>query len=232
MCGRFNVTSDPLAETFMEWVSEPYPADDNFNISPTAQAWIIRPDSDGTYEAANARWWLVPHWSSGPSNRYAMFNAKSETLTRSNAFKGPFERRRCVLPVSGFYEWTSRNGRKFPHYIRPEDSSAMLLASLWDRWHSKTSDEMVESFAIVTTAASPQLEFVHRRQPVMLSKPGAIEWMAQDQDGAVLADLMSPRLALDLSVVPVSTFVSNSRNNGPRCIEPVGDRIELVRDRS
>ena len=108
----------------------------------------------------------------------------------------------------------------------------MLLASLWERWQSKTSDEMVESFTIVTTAASPQLEFVHRRQPVMLSKPGAIEWMAQDQDGAVLADLMSPRLALDLSVVPVSTFVSNSRNNGPRCIEPVGDRIELVRDRS
>ena len=108
----------------------------------------------------------------------------------------------------------------------------MLLASLWDRWHSKTSEEMVESFTIVTTAASPQLEFVHRRQPVMLSKPGAIEWMVQDQDGAVLADLMSPRLTLDLSVVPVSTFVSNSRNNGPRCIEPVGDRIELVCDRS
>ena len=108
----------------------------------------------------------------------------------------------------------------------------MLLASLWDRWHSKTSDEIIESFTIVTTPASPQLEFVHRRQPVMLSKPGAIEWMAQDQDGAVLADLMSPRLTLDLSVVPVSTFVSNSRNNGPRCIEPVGDRIELVRDRS
>ena len=56
MCGRFNVTSDPLAETFMEWVNEPYPGDDNFNTSPTAQAWIIRPDSDGAYEAANARW--------------------------------------------------------------------------------------------------------------------------------------------------------------------------------
>jgi putative SOS response-associated peptidase YedK len=65
---------------------------------------------------------------------------------------------------------------------------------------------------------------------VMLSKPGAIEWMAQDQDGAVLADLMSPRLTLDLSVVPVSTFVSNSRNNGPRCIEPDGDPIELGGD--
>ena len=87
---------------------------------------------------------------------------------------------------------------------------------------------MVESFAIVTTAASPQLEFVHRRQPVMLSKLGAVEWMARDQDAAVLVDLMSPRLALDLSVVPVSTFVSNSRNNGPRCIEPVGDPTELV----
>ena len=108
----------------------------------------------------------------------------------------------------------------------------MLFASLWDRWHSKTSEEMVESFTIVTTAASPQLQFVHRRQPVMLSKPGAIEWMARDQDGAVLADLMSPRLTRDLSVVPVSTFVSNSRNNGPRCIEPVGDHIELVCDRS
>ena len=106
----------------------------------------------------------------------------------------------------------------------------MLLASLWDRWRSKTSDKVVESFTIVTTAASPQLEFVHRRQPVMLSKPGAIEWMAQDQDGAVLADLMSPRLALDLSVVQVSTFVSNSRNNGARCIEPVGAPIELVCD--
>ncbi len=106
----------------------------------------------------------------------------------------------------------------------------MLLASLWDRWHSKTSDEIVESFTIVTTASSPQLDFVHRRQPVMLSKPGAVEWMAKDQDATVLVDLMSPRLALDLSVVPVSTFVSNSRNNGSRCIEPLGDPIELASD--
>lgn len=227
MCGRFNVTSDPLAETFIEWVDEPFPGDDNYNMSPTAQAWIVRPDGDDAYEATRARWWLVPHWSDGPSNRYAMFNAKSETLSSSNAFKGPFKRRRCILPVSGFYEWMSQNDHKYPHYIRPSDGSAMLLAGLWDRWQSKTSDEIVESFTIVTTAASPKLEFLHRRQPVMLSKPSAIEWMAHDQATTVLADLMSPRLAFDLSVIPVSTFVSNSRNNGARCIDPVGDAVEI-----
>ncbi len=64
----------------------------------------------------------------------------------------------------------------------------MLLASLWDRWQSKTSDEIVESFTIVTAAASPQLEFVHRRQPVMLSKLGAVEWMARDQDAACIIE--------------------------------------------
>ena len=141
MCGRFNVTEDPLTEIFLDLVGQPFPGTENYNTAPTEDVWVIR-DRDGTFESMQARWWLTPWWSKEPSTKYAMFNAKSETLAKSSAFKEPFQRRRCVVPVSGFYEWTKSPHGKMPHYIRPAADDGILLAGLWDRWRNRKTDEV------------------------------------------------------------------------------------------
>lgn len=227
MCGRLNVSSGPLTILFMDMVSQPYPGADRHNMAPTETVQVLRAAPTGGLEAAAMRWWLTPYWSKEISTRYSMFNAKAETLETSRAFREPLERRRCVVPVAGFYEWVKDGARRLPYYIRPQADDGMLLAGLWDRW--RNGAETLESFTIVTTAAHESLAFVHNRQPALLSRADGRRWVDRQQDVAALRrELLVPRVPVPLHVVPVSTYVNNARNDGPRCIEPVAKVIELA----
>ncbi|MGI9289176.1 MAG: SOS response-associated peptidase family protein [Pseudomonadales bacterium] len=97
MCGRFNVTDDPYAQTLMRSLGidiGPLP-EPRYNIAPTDRIPVIH-ELDHKRALTQMRWWLVPSWSDGPSQKYAMFNAKSETLAKNRAFRGPFKRSHAI----------------------------------------------------------------------------------------------------------------------------------------
>ena len=245
MCGRMNV-DDEVNDAFDELVGHPFPGASNVNTAPTEPVWVIRNrrSSDAgnvgtpSFEAAEAMWWLTPYWSKTGKPKYATFNAKAETLTTSSAFREPFARRRCVVPITGFYEWRKgdRRGRanavRQPYLIRPL-AGPMLLAGVWDRWRSqlaagksaadKEDAEVIESFAIVTTAVCPQLSFIHDRQPVMLSPEGARQWLSRETSMSGLETLMAPSIPGNLAAAPVSTNIGDPRNKERRCAAPIGN---------
>ncbi len=236
VCGRFNVEADPLSRLLLELVRMRHPGPDNHNAAPTETIVVLRLGSDGEPELVPMRWWLTPYWTREPSTRYAMFNARAETVDRSRAFREPFARRRCVVPVSGFYEWAkvhqpaATGPGKLPYYIHPQDAPGMLLAGIWDRWRDPESQQPLESFAILTTDASEGLAFVHNRQPVMLTFAGARRWLDPDAQPDSLKALLRGTLPVDLEAVPVSTYVNNARHKEPRCLQPVADPVAVPAD--
>jgi len=235
VCGRFNVESDPLSRLLLELVRLRHPGPDNHNAAPTESILVLRLDKLGQPELVPMRWWLTPYWAREVGTRYAMFNARAESVERSPAFREPFRKRRCVVPVSGFYEWSKQaagaaDKRKLPYYIHPHELPGMLLAGVWDRWRNPADGEVIESFAIVTSAAAPGLEFVHSRQPVMLSMRGARRWLDPDASSADLEELLRPAIPVDLEAVPVSSYVNNARNKESRCVEPIARPVPVAAD--
>ena len=233
MCGRFNVTSDPLSQLLMDLVGLTHPGQDNFNLAPTERVHVVRVDDQGAPEVVAMRWWLTPFWAKELTAKYAMFNAKSETAAKSPAFREAYRRRRCVVPVSGFYEWAKAakaGGPKTPYFILPQQHEGMLLAGLWDSWRVPASEsgkaglaegEELLSFTILTTAANESLKFVHARQPVMLSPDEARQWLEVQTPTAALTHLFESRLPMELTVLPVSSHVNNARNKDERCMQPL-----------
>ncbi|TDJ26194.1 MAG: SOS response-associated peptidase [Gammaproteobacteria bacterium] len=228
MCGRINVSADPLAELYLELLDQKFSGEDRYNVAPTEQVSVIRRSREGGLVARDKRWWLTPYWSKELSTRYSMFNAKSETLESSRAYREPFLRRRCVVPISGFYEWLKDGERRLPYYIRPAGNEGLLLAGLWDRWRG--ADEVVESFTIITTAVHDRLAFIHNRQPVILRRADLECWLDEASEPEQLRELLTTTLPTALLAIPVSTYVSNSRNEGPRCIEPIAAAVEVSAD--
>ena len=232
MCGRFNITSDPLAKLLLSLVNLPYEGEDNLNAAPTEQISVLRIAPSG---AANAgapelvpmRWWLTPYWAKEMSSKYSMFNAKSETAAKSPAFREPFRKRRCVVPVTGFYEWCRQGGAKVPYLVSSADHEGLLIAGLWDRWRNPETDEAVLSFTVLTTSVNPSLEFLHHRQPVMLSLEDARRWLDPDVPTADLDALFASALPMALNVTPVSTDVNNARNKGANVMEQTGETITV-----
>lgn len=222
-----------MSRLLLELVRLRHPGPDNHNAAPTERITVLRCDGQGAPELAAMRWWLTPYWSKDAATRYAMFNARSESVRSSRAFREPFRRRRCVVPVSGFYEWArlstpaSDGNRKAPYYILPRDRPGMLLAGLWDRWRDADGG-VLESFAILTTSAAEGLRFVHDRQPVMLSMADARVWLDPASEIEVLLELMRPAIPDDLQAVPVSTFVNNARHKEHRCVEPIAEPVAVA----
>ncbi|MDZ7685831.1 MAG: SOS response-associated peptidase [Gammaproteobacteria bacterium] len=220
MCGRFNVISDPVGRLILEITGRGFVVDTRYNIAPTEDVPVIL-ERDGEWDVRDMRWWLVPHWSDGPSSKYAMFNAKSETLEKSRAYREPFARRRCIVPGSGYYEWRKEGSGKVPYYMTPEDGSAFAFAALWDCW--KGEHEVIESCTIVTTDAPESMASIHDRMPVHLTSEQAKTWVDAGAETQTLKDLLAPTLRMPITITPVSTIVNNARNKDERCLEPIGE---------
>ena len=244
MCGRMKVDDEALDDLYAELLDMPFPGETNHNVAPTEPVWIVRNRSPRSttpgLEAAEAQWWLTPFWSKTPKPPFATFNAKAETLLKSSTFREPFRHRRCLVPVSGFYEWrrepsageregpAPRKKERQPYYVRPQ-AGPLLLAGVWDRWRSRDKTQVVDSFAVITTAVSSGLAFLHDRQPVMLDRADAPRWLDRGTAPESLADLLAPRVPLPLVALPVSDYVGNPRNKERRCATPVGKAIEIAR---
>jgi putative SOS response-associated peptidase YedK len=228
VCGRFNVETAPLTRWLLAVLGVAHPGPDNPNAAPTEAIVVVRAGLLGDLEAARMRWWLTPHWSKELSTRYSMFNARRETLASSPAFREPFRRHRCVVPVSGFYEWTGKSPGKVPWYIRPHAEPGLLLAGIWDRWIDPADGAALDSFAVVTTDAHPAMRFVHGRQPVMLDVGSARRWIDPATEHVELGPLLEPALPYALEAVPVSSHVNNARHKDPRCTEAIGAVVPIV----
>ncbi len=221
MCGRFNIIDDPMTQFLLEITGQAWQIETELNVAPTQQVPVLRFGDDGDWALSPMRWWLVPYWSPEPSTKYSMFNAKSETLSKSRAYSEPFKRRRCIVPVSGYYEWKREGEVKVPYYIEPEEDAGFAFAGLWDRW--SRDDSIVESCTIITAAAPEGIKWLHHRTPVHLTCDQVENWVNPNASASELDQLLVPELRTSIKITPVSTYVNNARNKDDRCIEPLGE---------
>ena len=111
MCGRYYRIADKQAivDHFHSpaATNEPFPP--GYNIAPCTTQPVIRQGRDtGARELVGMCWGLVGFGSSGPDPKRSTFNARSENLTKSDLWRVPLHKRRCLVPVSGYYEWGAR----------------------------------------------------------------------------------------------------------------------------
>jgi putative SOS response-associated peptidase YedK len=125
----------------------------NYNVCPTDPADVVVPN-EGTREVVQMRWGLVPIWWSKPLKelRLSTFNARVETVTTKPLFREPFQKKRCLMPVSGYYEWEDTPGGKQPWYFTARDGAPVLtIAGLRDEWKNHETSERIKSCAMIIT---------------------------------------------------------------------------------
>ena len=126
MCGRLNVIDNPGLQQLLRDLGVDLELPPGINVAPTESVPLVRRDESGAHGEL-ARWWLTPSWASQVDQKYAMFNARSETLAKSRAFSQPFKRQRGIVPMSSFIEWRMEEGVKQP-YLISSDQLALAIA--------------------------------------------------------------------------------------------------------
>jgi len=139
----------------------------------------------------------------------------------SRLYKTHAIKRRCIVPISGFFEWKREGTSKRPFKIFLKDSPIMAVAGVWSTWHEGSPDEG-KSFSIMTTAANPFMEKIHDRMPVILRSEQFDDWMSSEiHEPEHIGQFLKPCPPEWLDCVEVSTLVNSVRNNKPEVLEPL-----------
>ena len=218
MCGRYSITTNVEALRRLFGFKGAPNLQPRFNLAPTQPAPAIRLNATGERELSMLRWGLIPSWASDPLIGNRMINARAETLAEKPSFRAALKDRRCLILADGFYEWRKQGPKKQPYFITLADGSPFAMAGLWDRWTARGTTETIESFTIITTAASPALAAIHDRMPVLLDSRDQEGWLAAPNLAAAQG-LLIP-FPGSVSALPVSMFVNDPKNDGPACLAP------------
>ncbi len=224
MCGRFNVIDNPGLQDLLKDLGIDLSLPPAINIAPTEAVSLVRMSAPRECNVDAARWWLTPSWAPAVDQKYSMFNARSESIATSRAFRGPFRRQRGLVPMSSFIEWRTENGVKQPWQIS-NATGALAVAALWDVWEK--GDVPLLSCTLVTTAAAPGFTDWHKRMPVMLAPDEREQWLDNTCEVAPDDPVFRPMLKEDLCLVPLDRAVSNARNKAGDVMRAVGDEVVL-----
>jgi putative SOS response-associated peptidase YedK len=219
MCGRLAniLPHDAMSRLFAAVPDNDLPPVPDYNICPTEQVAVVtsEPGADPVRRLRPMRWGFVPHWFADATDGPLLINARAETVAEKPAFRQASRERRCLVPVSGFYEWHRTDTARLPWYCSRADGAPLALAGIWQAW----GEDRNPTFAILTTAANAAMSPIHHRVPVVIEQPDWALWLGEAGHGA--ATLMVAPDEDVLRLHRVSTAVNSNRAEGPELIEPI-----------
>ncbi|HEY6121291.1 MAG TPA: SOS response-associated peptidase [Pyrinomonadaceae bacterium] len=214
MCGRFVLKSSRRIKLDRKQVVgllfEP-----RYNIAPSQTILVIGDFGNGI-EERSLTWGLIPSWS---GDGKGFINARCETLEERPSFSESFQKRRCLIPADGFFEWKRTGKWKQPHYFQLENEDTFAFAGIWDSW--ERNDTSIKSCAIITTAANELVAQLHDRMPVILQPQDFDIWMDPKAESTTLRKLLTPISTARMKSHPVSSAVNHPENDS-------GDLIKRV----
>ncbi|MFQ5551745.1 MAG: SOS response-associated peptidase [Gemmatimonadales bacterium] len=179
----------------------------------------------GVNELVFLRWGLIPSWSTALEPA-PLINARSESVRDKPSFAESFERRRCVVPADGYYEWKGERGSKQPYLIRLLQGKLFGMAALWDRWISPEGSP-IESCAIITTESNELTRGIHDRMPVILPDGLLHDWLDPAAPSSDLLRHLVPFDSAAMEVRPVSPRVNGVEFDDPECLRESEVNLEF-----
>lgn len=229
MCGRYTLAvPDPGAIRDRFPIGESVEVRRRFNVAPGDDVLTVTTDRQGAARGELLRWGLVPSWAKSPDTGLKMINARLETVTEKPAYRGAFERFRCLIVADGFYEWQAVKGRpKQPFHITRDDGALFAFAGLWSIWHAPNGGTL-RTCTIITRPANAAVAGLHDRMPVILAPAAEPAWLAASTPRAELEAMLTGLPAERTALAPVSLAVNDARYDGPECLAPPAEDSQTV----
>jgi len=193
-----------------------------FNFQPWPVITAAQPDT-----VQFLQWGLIPAWVKNHEDAIKMrnntLNARIETVFEKPSFKEASQKRHCLVPSTGFFEWQTLNGKKYPYFIHLKDEEIFSMAGIWESWVDKQSGEEQQTFSILTTDANPLMAQIHnskKRMPVILSKESELEWLHGGFTDKAIEVFAEPFDEKQMVAYTVSRLISERHSDVPDVQKP------------
>ncbi|WP_337042049.1 SOS response-associated peptidase [Emticicia sp. 17c] len=173
------------------------------------------------------QWGLIPAWARSHEEamklRTNTLNARIETIFEKPSFREASQTRHCLVPSTGFFEWQTLNGKKYPYFIYLKNEEIFSMAGIWETWTDKQSGEPQHTFSILTTEANPLMARIHnskQRMPVILPKEAESEWLHKGFSETTIDAFTKPFDEKKMVAYTVSRLISEKNSDTPEVQKP------------
>jgi putative SOS response-associated peptidase YedK len=221
MCGRIIQSGFGAMKIQMGTPDDPRIWKPRYNGAPSQDLVVIRRHpKTGETQPDMLRWGLIPYWVKEANPKTKPINATAERVASAPMFKSAYAKRRCIVPVNGFFEWKAVKGAKTrqPYAIAMQDDSPFALAGIWENWQHPETKEWVRTFCIITTAANELVGQIHDRMPVIIAPESYERWLANIEPDP--RDLLVPYPSADMKMWPISTRVNKPDHDDADLLTP------------
>lgn len=216
MCGRSSLTKtekeleERFDATFYSEDLERYNPLPNFNVAPTHMHPVITNQDPKHLQLF--QWGLIPFWSKSAGIGSKMINARIESILDKPAFRQAIQKRRCLVPLDGFYEWKKDGKEKIPYRITMQDDSVFCAAGIWEKW-ANSQGEIIYSFSILTQEPNELMKDIHNRMPAILLPEQEHLWLDPSISAKESVSLISPYPSTQMKAYRVSKRVNRVAEN-------------------
>ena len=223
MCGRFTLFAKEEELKVEFRLKEESTVLPSYNIAPSQSILIVSQDAETHDKHIHpAHWGLIPSWTKNPQEAPKPINARFETLKEKPYYNKAFQRQRCLIPTSGFYEWAPSHGVKQPYFFYMKGYKPFALAGIYDYWPEDEESAEIVSAIIITTDANSLLKPYHSRMPVIIEPHNYDHWLdPENKNTEELTAMLYAREYENLTCYPVSQYVNAPKNNDANCIKGV-----------
>jgi putative SOS response-associated peptidase YedK len=179
MCSRFEnkETGESMFKKFeKDFLMLNFAAKDlkQINIAPNDDILVIQ-KNDKEYVLKNFSWGIKFPGDKSP----LIFNSRIETISDKPYWRKLFNKHRCLIPATAFYEWTSIEKTKIPQKISFDSMPLFFIAGIY-----VTIEDGIFA-SIITTAPNSSIAKIHNRMPVILNKEEGFNFLSVNDDEAL-----------------------------------------------
>ena len=216
MCGRYSLNKSKIQieERFQAEMLPDF--NPRYNIAPTQLVPVITSQSPKGFSFFY--WGITPDFGQNKPVAQKLINARAETVKEKISFKNSFEKRRCLIPADGFFEWKKLGKKtKIPYRFTLKDDELFAFAGIWEEYET-VNGESQHTFLILTTTPNNLVEDVHDRMPVILNRNMEKKWLDSYTSEAELLEMMNPYSSEQMISYTVSPLVNSVQNDAPNVI--------------
>jgi len=221
MCGRFALDANVKTVKAQFHIDEMMDIEPRFNIAPTEEVLTLFHAGENHLKPVMLYWGLIPFWAKDKTIGQRLINARAETVSQKPAYRAAFKKRRCLVIMSGFFEWRREGERKQPFYFFQKEEQLLAVAAIWEHWQDNNSGESIHSCCLITTNANELMKPIHNRMPVILDEQTQSLWLDKEPDRRQLQSILRPYPHQDLACYPVTPKMNNARFKDKQAIEPI-----------
>ena len=211
MCGRFaSYKNLNKLKNIFDVINSDFNITQSYNVSPGQDVNIILSYKFENYLLSSN--WGYNFINSKTQNNQSVINSRIETINSKLLFKDSFLKRKCIIPVNGYFEWSQQEGEKKPYFIQLGAGELIYLAGVWRK--EKYNDDKRRVFSIITKAANSKINKIHHRMPVVLNTNNAQDYLETIDNDLIFNNYED----VDLNISEVSKYVNNPKNNDEKCI--------------